>query len=84
MPNLPNLKTVTVTAFRVVFFALFGKFEVSKWTLANLSTGSSDFYKSWLNINFFWIFMKYNIIFHENAKKNLIRVYRNWITAKFY
>ena len=26
--NLPYLKTVTLTAFRVIFFALFEKFEV--------------------------------------------------------
>ena len=28
VPNLPFLKTVTLTAFRVILFALFEKFEV--------------------------------------------------------
>ena len=28
VPNLPHLKTVTWTAFRVIYFALFEKFEV--------------------------------------------------------
>ena len=28
VPNLPYLKTVTLTAFRVIFFVLFEKFEV--------------------------------------------------------